>query len=135
MEVTVKLDPEKWLPIFDDFNQRGSLGIGNSDVSLAIKAGAKVDKEFLWKQAEEVLLIDNAPQIVVMGHESKIGKLCVPDCDIHFLDWADVALLYYQNSGLDVVLPPTLRMLVAKLCSEFLREAPQTVDFDSLDGK
>jgi len=68
-EVLPRIEPEDWLPVFDKFNAGGgSLAIGGSGDTLAIKAGNNVDKEFLWKKAQEEFLSGSAPEVVVMGH-------------------------------------------------------------------
>jgi UDP-2,3-diacylglucosamine pyrophosphatase LpxH len=67
-EMLPLVEPAKWMPVFEEFKLSSTLGIENPGISLAIKAGNSVDKEFLWKKAEEELLADGGPQVVVMGH-------------------------------------------------------------------
>lgn len=69
LELLPRIEPEDWLPIFDKFGAGGgSLAIGSSGTTLAIKAGNNVDKEFLWKKAQEEFLSASEPEVIVMGH-------------------------------------------------------------------
>ena len=67
-ELLPRLDPQEWMPVFDRFSLGGSLGIHGPGRTLAIQAGNKVDKEFLWQRADEQFLLDGGTQIIVMGH-------------------------------------------------------------------
>ena len=67
-EMLPLVDPEDWSQVFEQFKVSGTLAIGGQGSTLAIKEGNKVDKEYLWKKAEELLLSDGGPQVVVMGH-------------------------------------------------------------------
>jgi UDP-2,3-diacylglucosamine pyrophosphatase LpxH len=67
-EMLPLVDPADWSETFDKFQLGGTLAIGGQGSTLAIKEGNKVDKEYLWKQAEALLLSDGGPQVVVMGH-------------------------------------------------------------------
>jgi hypothetical protein len=68
IEMLPLVDPADWSHVFDQFKLGSTLAIGGKGSTLAIKEGNKVDKEYLWKKAEELLLSDGGPQVVVMGH-------------------------------------------------------------------
>jgi len=68
IELMPLIEPRDWMPVFDKVKLGGSLSIGSSAGTLAIKEGNKVDKEFLWQKAEEQFLLDGGTQIIVMGH-------------------------------------------------------------------
>jgi hypothetical protein len=68
IEMLPLVDPAEWSHVFDQFKLGSTLAIGGKGSTLAIKEGNKVDKEYLWKKAEELLLSDGGPQVVVMGH-------------------------------------------------------------------
>ena len=67
-ELIPLLEPKDWMPVFDKAKLGGTMSIGNPGRTLAIKAGNNVDKQFLWKKAQEQFLLDGAVKVVVMGH-------------------------------------------------------------------
>ncbi|HET7288499.1 MAG TPA: hypothetical protein VFI71_13555, partial [Pyrinomonadaceae bacterium] len=73
-ELMPLIEPKDWMPVFDKVKLGGSLSIGSSSGTLAIKAGNKVDKDFLWQKAEEQFLLDGGTQIIVMGHTHQPDK-------------------------------------------------------------
>lgn len=68
IEMMPLVDPKDWSEVFEKVKLGHTLAIGGQGSTLAIKEGNKVDKEYLWQQAEKLLLGDGGPQVVVMGH-------------------------------------------------------------------
>lgn len=67
-EMLPMIDPSDWTGVFEDFKLGSTLAIGGRGGVLAILQGNNVDKEFLWKEAEDILTRDGGPEVVVMGH-------------------------------------------------------------------
>ncbi len=68
IEMMPLVDPQDWSEVFEQLKLGNTLAIGGQGSTLAIKEGNKVDKEYLWQEAEKLLLSDDGPQVVVMGH-------------------------------------------------------------------
>jgi len=55
-EMLPLIEPCDWKPVFQRFKAGDTLAISGSGSTVAIKAGNNVDKEFLWKSAEEQVM-------------------------------------------------------------------------------
>jgi UDP-2,3-diacylglucosamine pyrophosphatase LpxH len=67
IEVMARLDPLDWENAFGRL-ARGTMAIGGGGRTLTIREANGVNKDFLWDMAQNELLKEDGPQVVVMGH-------------------------------------------------------------------